>query len=126
LIVTSPEPEPAREAPYLAQRLSATGMSLDGLIVNRVHFDGLGERSPEQVQELLRDDLGEPLAHRVASNLADFDVLVRRDRETIARLSEQLSEPDAILVPHLDEEVRDVKGLAQLATHLFGATGRTS
>ncbi|HEY1451311.1 MAG TPA: ArsA-related P-loop ATPase [Solirubrobacteraceae bacterium] len=120
-IITSPEPEPAREAPFLAQRLSETGMSLDGLIVNRVHFDGLDGRSMGQVQELLADDLGERLAHRVASNLADFDVLVRRDRETIARLSEQLCEPDPILVPHLDEEVRDVNGLARLATHLFGA-----
>ncbi|HEY2718189.1 MAG TPA: ArsA-related P-loop ATPase [Solirubrobacteraceae bacterium] len=121
LIITSPEPEPAREAPFLAQRLSETDMSLDGLIVNRVHFDGLDGHSVEQVQELLANDLGERLAHRVASNLADFDVLVRRDRETIARLSEQLCEPDPILVPHLDEEVRDMNGLAQLATHLFGA-----
>jgi anion-transporting ArsA/GET3 family ATPase len=121
LIVTSPEPEPAREAPFLAQRLSEKGMSLDGLIVNRVHFDGLGERSVEQVQELLEDDLGERLAHRVASNLADFDVLVRRDRETIAQLSEQLRERDPILVPHFDEEVRDVSGLTRLAAHLFGA-----
>jgi anion-transporting ArsA/GET3 family ATPase len=112
LIITSPEPEPAREAPFLAQRLSEKDMSLDGLIVNRVHFDGLGGCSVEQVQELLAADVGEQLAHRVAANLADFDVLVRRDRET---------EPDPILVPHLDEEVRDVHGLAQLATHLLGA-----
>jgi hypothetical protein len=68
---------------------------------------------------LLAEDLDERLAQRVAGNLADFDVLVRRDRETIARLSEQLSEPDPILVPHLDEEVRDLAGLARLAANLF-------
>ncbi len=121
LIITSPEPEPAQEASFLAQRLSEKGMSLDGLIVNRVHFDGLGKNSVEQVQELLEDELGERLAHKVASNLADFDVLVRRDRETIARLSEQLDQRDPILVPHFDEEVRDLDGLARLSAHLFGA-----
>jgi anion-transporting ArsA/GET3 family ATPase len=119
MIVTSPEPEPAREVPFLAKRLHEANMPLGGLIINRVHLDGLGERSLEQVQELLADDLGERLAQRVASNLADFDVLVRRDRQTIARLSEQLSEPAPILIPHLDAEVRDLAGLARLAAYLF-------
>jgi anion-transporting ArsA/GET3 family ATPase len=119
LVVTSPEPEPAREAPYLAQRLKELGMKLDGLIVNRVNFDGLGRRSVEQVQELLAPELGERLALRVASNLADFDVLARRDSDTISRLSEELAEPHPILVPHMDEEVRDLTGLARLAEHLF-------
>ena len=136
MIVTSPEPEPAREAPFLAERLAAAKMPLGGLFVNRVHFDGLGDRSVEQVRELLEPDLGERLAQRVAGNLADFDVLVRRDRETIARLAEQLSQPHPILVPHMDEEVRDLAGLAGVAESLFeggrdpaarnGATGSSA
>jgi anion-transporting ArsA/GET3 family ATPase len=121
MIVTSPEPEPAREAPYLAERLSETGMSLGGLIVNRVHFDGLGGESAEDVEALLTPELGERLAARVASNLADFDTLVQRDRATVERLSLELSEPDPILVPHLDEDVSDLAGLARLSEHLFGA-----
>jgi anion-transporting ArsA/GET3 family ATPase len=119
MIVTSPEPEPAREAVFLAERLSATDMSRGALIVNRVHFGGLGDHSVEQVQALLTDDLGERLATRVASNLADFDVLVQRDRDTVDRLSRELQEPHPILVPHLDEDVRDLAGLARLTEHLF-------
>jgi anion-transporting ArsA/GET3 family ATPase len=119
LVVTSPEPEPAREAEFLAERLAERAMLRGGLIVNRVHFDGLGDSSVEQVQALLAPDLGERLARRVASNLADFDVLVQRDRGTVARLSRELAERDPILVPHLDEDVRDVAGLARLAEHLF-------
>jgi len=119
MIVTSPEPEPASEAPFLARQLADTQMALGALIINRMHFDGLGGQSVEQVQELLEADLGERLAHRVAGNLADFDVLVQRDRATISRLTEQLSEPDPILVPHLDEEVRDLASLARLSAHLF-------
>ncbi len=120
LIVTSPEPEPASEAEYLAQRLATRGMSRGGLIVNRVHFDGLGDSSTEDVQALLAPELGERLAKRVAGNLADFDVLVQRDRETVARLTRELGERSPILVPHLDEDVRDIAGLARLAEHLLG------
>jgi anion-transporting ArsA/GET3 family ATPase len=118
-IVTSPEHEPAREAAFLAERLAARNMSRGGLIVNRVHFDGLGESSAEQVQALLAPELGDRLARRVAGNLADFDVLVQRDRDTVARLSRELAEQRPILVPHLDEDVRDIAGLARLAEHLF-------
>jgi anion-transporting ArsA/GET3 family ATPase len=119
LIVTSPEPEPASEAEYLAQRLATRGMSRGGLIVNRVHFDGLGDSSTEDVQALLAPELGERLAKRVAGNLADFDVLVQRDRDTVARLTRELGERSPILVPHLDEDVRDIAGLARLSEHLF-------
>jgi anion-transporting ArsA/GET3 family ATPase len=119
MIVTSPEPEPAREAVFLANRLAATGMSRGGLIVNRVHFDGLGGHSPEGVQALLAPRLGDGLAARVAANLADFDVLVQRDRDTIARLSRELEEPNPILVPHLDKDVQDLAGLARVAEYLL-------
>jgi anion-transporting ArsA/GET3 family ATPase len=119
LIVTSPEPEPAREAVFLAQTLTASGMSRGGLIVNRVHFDGLGKHSMQDVQALLEPDLGDRLATRVAENLADFDVLVHRDSDTVAHLSKELEDRDPILVPHLDEDVRDIGGLARLAEHLF-------
>jgi anion-transporting ArsA/GET3 family ATPase len=119
MIVTSPEPEPAREAVFLANRLAATGMSRGGLIVNRVHFDGLGGNSPEEVQTLLAPGLGDGLAARVAANLADFDVLVERDRHTIGRLSRELEEPNPILVPHLDKDVQDLAGLARVAEYLL-------
>jgi anion-transporting ArsA/GET3 family ATPase len=119
MIITSPEPEPAREAVFLARKLSAGEMSRGGLIVNRVHFDGLDGHSASEVQALLAPDLGERLAARVAGNLADFDVLVQRDRDTIDRLARELEDPDPILVPHLDEDVCDLAGLDRLAAHLF-------
>jgi anion-transporting ArsA/GET3 family ATPase len=120
LIVTSPEVEPAREATFLADRLAAAGMPLGELIVNRVHTHGLHGFSAEEVASLLQPALGQRLATRVAANLADFDVLVRRDQETIARLSKSWGERGPILVPHLDEDVQDLLGLARIAEHLFG------
>jgi anion-transporting ArsA/GET3 family ATPase len=119
LIVTSPEHEPASEAVFLAERLSALEMRRTALIVNRVHFDGLDGHSVQEVAELLSDQLGDALAARVASNLADFDVLVARDRASIEQLSNTLREPQPILVRHLDEDVQDLQGLVRIAEQLF-------
>jgi anion-transporting ArsA/GET3 family ATPase len=119
LIVTSPEIEPAREAVFLADRLAAAGMQRGELVVNRVHSGGLAGHSVQEVSELLAPELGEGLAARVASNLGDFDLLVRRDRETIARLSGAMQQRDPLLVPHLEQEVQDLLGLSRVAEHLF-------
>jgi anion-transporting ArsA/GET3 family ATPase len=119
LVVASPEPEQAREAILFAEQLTAAGMARMGLVVNRVHRDGLEGHSREAVQALLADELGERLASRVAGNLADFDVLVRRDRESVARLSGALGEEHPILIPHLDEDVRDLAALCEIEHHLF-------
>ena len=90
------------------------------LIINRVHSGGLDGRSTEDVREMLVPELGAELAGRVAGNLADFDVLVTRDRETIAELSRNVEGLTPILVPHLDEEVQDLLGLSKIAEHLLG------
>jgi anion-transporting ArsA/GET3 family ATPase len=119
LIVTSPEPEPAREAIFLADKLAEAGMTRDGAIVNRVHLHGLDGRSVEEVDALLSTELDGSLARRMAHNLADFDVLCRRDQDTIARLRRELDEPNPVIVPHLDEDIQDLAGLARIAGYLF-------
>lgn len=119
LIVTSPELEPAREAAYLADRLKSAGMSRGELIFNRVHGDGLAGRSVQDVTNLLSAKLGADLAGRVARNLEDFDVLVERDRATVARLSGELGQKQPVLVPALDEDIQDLLGLARISEYLL-------
>ncbi len=119
LLVTSPEPEQTRETIFFAEQLVAAGMERAGVIVNRVHRDGLQGHTAREVQALLTSELGERLAGRVAHNLADFDVLMRRDRASVERLEGALSDREPILIPHLDQDVHDLAGLARIAEYLF-------
>jgi anion-transporting ArsA/GET3 family ATPase len=120
LIVTSPERDPAREAISLREHLAEQSMPFGGLIINRVHLDGLGGHLPKEVQALLEPELGSRLAARVAENLADFDVLTKRDEQSIAHLREAIGDPEPLLIPHLDEDVQDVDSLVKVAAHLLG------
>jgi anion-transporting ArsA/GET3 family ATPase len=120
LIVTSAERDPAQEAIALGEHLAENGMPFGGLIVNRVHLDGLGGHTPQEVKALLAPELGERLAARVAENLADFDVLVRRDEQTIAHLRGALDDQQPILIPNLVEDVHDIDSLARVAAYLLG------
>jgi anion-transporting ArsA/GET3 family ATPase len=119
LIVTSAEHEPAREAAFLHARLTREQMGFTGLIVNRFHDRGLEGNTPERLARMLSTELGSSLAARVAANLADFDVLARRDRESVAELSERLGEHDPLLVGQLDGDVQNLAGLALIAEQLF-------
>lgn len=120
LIVTSPEHEPVQEALYLGERLAHTEMPTSWLVVNRVHTKGLEGHSVEDVEALLSDELGVGLAGRVASNLADFDVLAARDGRSIAHLSSSLDAAGPTIVGQLDEEVQDLLGLARISEQLLG------
>ncbi len=119
LIVTSPEHEPVREASFLHAQLTREQMDFSGLIVNRFHDQGLGGRTPEEVALLLTPQLDSALATRVAANLADFDMLAQRDRESVRALSKDLSEPSPLLVPQLDGDVQDLRGLFAIAEQIF-------
>lgn len=119
LLVTSPEPEPVRETLYFAEQLAAAELRRAATIVNRVHEDGLQGHTEREVEALLAEELGEQLAGRVAANLADFDVLARRDALSVKHLCETLQERDPILIPQLDREVCDLGGLQRVAQLLF-------
>jgi anion-transporting ArsA/GET3 family ATPase len=119
LIVTSPERDSARETLFLHGQLATAEMGFTGLIVNRFHDQGLDGRHPDELTQLLSAQLGPALAARVAGNLVDFDILARRDRESVRALSEALDEHDPLLVPDLDGDVQDLGGLALVAERLF-------
>lgn len=120
LIVASPESGAVAEAVFLHRELTRREMPYTALIVNRIHEGGLAGHSVEELLALADERIGAPLARRVAANLADFDLLVRRDRDSVDSLSSALAEEAPVLVAHLDHEVTDLKSLAVIAERLLG------
>ncbi len=58
----------------------------------------------------------------MAENFADYQALAERDARNIERLASELRTAGVIRVPHLDEDVHDLAGLAEINRYLF-ATG---
>lgn len=111
LVVTSPERDPVDEALFFVEQLRETALPFGAAIVNRVH-PALAT-SPADA-----GPLGD-LAPRVAAAAAQYAVLADRDAAGVARLTAALGDVPAILVPHLDTDVHDVAGLAEIDDHLF-------
>jgi anion-transporting ArsA/GET3 family ATPase len=119
-IVTTPEREPAREAAFLHATLAEMGLPFGGLIVNRVNEGADRGSSVAELSAQLSDKLGGRLAERAAMNLADFELLARRDRESIDLLRRDLAEQHPILVSQLEVDVADLGCLVAITRELFG------
>jgi hypothetical protein len=92
-------------------------MPFGGVIVNRVTDQEL-LHAGDDVEDDLTALLGAKLARKVARNFEDYRELAIRDHDSIERLRHETGEP-VILVPHLDDDVHDLDGLAAMNEHLF-------
>ena len=116
--LTTPETEPTRQAMLLARELASKRMRRGAIVFNRVQQHGLRGHAAAEVREALAPLAGARLAARAAANLADFDVLATRDRDTIAAVTAQLGAERVLCVPHFNEDVRDLATLARVGAGL--------
>jgi anion-transporting ArsA/GET3 family ATPase len=121
LLVTSAQRESIDEAIWLHRTLAAGGIPFGGVVVNRVHHDILDGREPSELGGALSTTIGPELARTVAQNFHDYHVLARRDERNIARLEAELGDAPLLLVPHLDDDVHDLEGLARVHRYLFAS-----
>jgi anion-transporting ArsA/GET3 family ATPase len=124
LVVCGPQGEPIDEAVYFHRKLVEAKLPFGGVIVNKVHYESELPAPGAGLPDALARALGDPeLAARVAANYDDYRTLALRDRRNIARLARELRAQTVIEVPHLDHDVHDLAGLAELNRYLF-ATGK--
>jgi anion-transporting ArsA/GET3 family ATPase len=119
VLITSAQREPIDEGIWFCRTLEAGGLPFAGVIVNRVHHDMLGNAEPDHLDAALQEKVEPDLARAVAQNFRDYHVLARRDDRNIARLRSELYEQPLLLVPQLDDDVHDLKGLARVHRYLF-------
>jgi anion-transporting ArsA/GET3 family ATPase len=117
VLVASPSPLALEEALFFHRRLAEKSMPFVACVVNRVHTDPAregrrGRRPPARVPA--------DLAARLAATLREQQVLAAVERRAIARL-EVDSREKALLVPELEQDVHDLRGLAEVADLVLGA-----
>jgi anion-transporting ArsA/GET3 family ATPase len=117
VMVAGPSPLALEEALYFHRRLTEKGMPFVAFVVNRVHTDPAREvRSRRRG----RAGVAPELAARLAETLREQQVLARVERRAVARLEVDTRERP-VLVPELEQDVHDLRGLAEFGGLVFGS-----
>jgi len=117
VLVAGPQPQALEEALFFHRRLAEKRMAFVGFLVNRVHTDPARERGARRGARVVLDP---KLAALLATTLREQQVLARVERRAIARLQVDTHERP-VLVPELEQDVHDLRGLATFAELVFGA-----
>jgi anion-transporting ArsA/GET3 family ATPase len=118
VLVASPRRDTVEEAQYFADRLAQAGITVQALIVNRMHptFGDVG--LPEAVRERARTLAGTDIGG-LYQNLAEFQLVAAREEEHLAGLARTVEPAPVVRVPYLSSDVHDLDGLAAVASHLY-------
>ena len=127
VLVAAPSPLALEEALFFHRRLAEKQMPFLGFVVNRVHPDPARD---DRARRAPRGSLGpvavEPdLAARLLAVFRDLQVLARVERRAIARL-EVDARDRPILVPELEQDVHDLRRLAEFGDTIFGGVALAS
>jgi anion-transporting ArsA/GET3 family ATPase len=121
VLVSSPQRSAVDEAIFFRRRLAEAGMPFGGVIVNRMHEEGLAKGKLGGAADEL---LGEALGRKVARTFDDYRRLAERDRDNVARLASELDGEPIVRVPYFDEDVYDLAGLKRMDDYLFARSTR--
>ena len=120
VVVASPEPDALREAAYFVERLSAEGMPLAGLVLNRTH-PALAPLSAGRARDVADGLRGAPLATAVLRLHADRVDLAEREERLLARVGNAHPAVAVARVPVVAAEISDLDGLREVGSRLAAA-----
>jgi len=115
VLVAGPQPAALEEALYFHRRLVEKKLGFVAFVVNRVHLDPARERGERRGP---RARVAPGLAARLVETLREQQVLARVERQAIARLEVDTREKP-LLVPELEQDVHDLRGLLAFAELAF-------
>jgi anion-transporting ArsA/GET3 family ATPase len=130
VVVATPEPDALREASYFVDRLSAEGMPLAGLVVNRTHppaSTALSATRAEGAAEEVTEAAG-PGAALAAAALrvhAERMLLATREQHLADRFTSAHPEVAVRTVPAAAGDVHDLDGLRVMGEALTGPDADT-
>jgi anion-transporting ArsA/GET3 family ATPase len=125
VLVASPARATLDEARYLHGRLREKEMPFVSVVVNRVHPDpadlaaeGTPGRPPAR-----RADVDGEFARRLRAVCREQQALADADRRSLRRIEVDLDEP-VVIVPELEADVHDLRGLGEVARAMLGEPRR--
>jgi anion-transporting ArsA/GET3 family ATPase len=134
VLVSSPRRDAVDEATFFVERLAESAITVEGLIVNRVHptfgdedVEGLRARAATLAGKAAATPVagdGAASAERLAAlyaNLADFRQVAERERHHVAGVQARAGRAAIAYVPFLSRDVYDFDALAEVGRYLFGA-----
>jgi anion-transporting ArsA/GET3 family ATPase len=130
VVVATPEPDALREASYFVDRLSAEGMPLAGLVLNRTHppaTTALSATRAEGAAEEIGEgaDKGSELAAAALRVHAERMVRAAREQHLADRFTSAHPEVTVRTVPAAAGDVHDLDGLRLMAAELTGSDADT-
>ncbi|RBY80524.1 ArsA family ATPase [Blastococcus sp. TF02A-26] len=130
VVVATPEPDALREASYFVDRLSAEGMPLAGLVLNRTHPPASTVLSATRAEAAAEEvaEGGGPGAELAAGALrvhAERMQLATREQRLADRFTSAHPEVAVRAVPAAAGDVHDLDGLRVMAAELTGPDGDT-
>ncbi len=140
VVVSTLEEAPVREAEFFMEALSARGMQLGALVLNKVLPEWFGDEQATAVADHLVHDheslaarlaeatpdgagpLGDPaqvgrVLREIGQSFLDYRVVATREREQAAMLGRR---PQLVVsAPHLDRDISDLAGLVALGRSVW-------
>ncbi len=136
VVVSTLEAAPSREARFFMSELKKRKLNLGALVLNKTLPPLLLERgalrdaeevrkNPSDVASKVPQRVGSPkvvghVLEEIADRYLDYRVLAKREAELRGELSGSV--PMVASVPYLSDDVSDLGGLIEMATHLFGSS----
>ena len=120
LLVTSPEPEQARETIFFAEQLAAAGMERAGRDrQSRAPRRPRRAHSRRRCRRCWRTSWASGWRRASPATWRISTCWRERDRASVERLERRWATASRSSIPHLDQDVHDLAGLARIAEHLF-------
>ena len=121
VLVASPRRDTVEEATFFADKLVSNGLSVAGLVVNRMH-PTFGPPTPGADRARAATLAGTALGTLYA-NLADLRDMAEGEERHLQGLAQTVAPAPVVRVPFLAEDVHDLRTLDVVAEHLFRPTG---
>jgi anion-transporting ArsA/GET3 family ATPase len=129
VLITSPRRDAVEEARFFAEKIGDHSLSVDALIVNRVHprfgtehSSGLRARATSLREIKVSGREAEAARKRLADayqHLADFNEIAERERSHLETVRVRVGSAAVAFVPYLAHDVYDFEALAAVGELLF-------